>query len=397
MAHITEFTITGLAGRDGSYHQVLDRHINIFFGLNGSGKTSLLKILHSAMDLDGSILENVPFETAEVKIYSLNLHKILTLTTEKKVLSKNDWIRKKQIRDRERYIVQQNLFDLSSDSDDDPNPHTLVEWKEKPKNSIEKVDRWSHRYLPTSRLYLGARIYDSRVAALGTSSTEEALDSFFAQTLQLIWKDYNSQILQEVGEAQQDGLASILKAILSGKSKSGKQLKSVDLETAYDRVSKFLTRQGSKDILGSFDNFSKQYEGNAQLRDVVSDIDEVEKRIAQATAPRDELQNMIKKMFTGSKEIVFGDRKIDVKAHDKEIGLSSLSSGEKHIMRIFIETLMADQNSIIIDEPELSMHIDWQKDLLKTMRQLNPKAQIIIATHSPEVMADINDEQIFRL
>jgi predicted AAA+ superfamily ATPase len=47
MAHITEFSIEGLAGRSEVYSQKLNRDINVFFGLNGSGKTTLLKILHS--------------------------------------------------------------------------------------------------------------------------------------------------------------------------------------------------------------------------------------------------------------------------------------------------------------------------------------------------------------
>jgi hypothetical protein len=72
MAHIVEFSIAGLAGYERVYSQKLNEDINIFFGLNGSGKTSLLKILHSAMNNDTSILENVPFKNAEVKIYSKN-------------------------------------------------------------------------------------------------------------------------------------------------------------------------------------------------------------------------------------------------------------------------------------------------------------------------------------
>lgn len=52
MSHITEFSISGLAGSDQVYSQKLNQDVNVFFGLNGSGKTSLLKILHSAMSDD---------------------------------------------------------------------------------------------------------------------------------------------------------------------------------------------------------------------------------------------------------------------------------------------------------------------------------------------------------
>ena len=52
---------------------------------------------------------------------------------------------------------------------------------------------------------------------------------------------------------------------------------------------------------------------------------------------------------------------------DKSIGLAALSSGEKHVLRILVETLDADAGPIIIDEPELSLHIDWQRELLGTI------------------------------
>lgn len=54
VSHIVRFTINGLAGRSKPYSQDLDRHVNVFFGLNGAGKTSLLKILSSAMNQDPS-------------------------------------------------------------------------------------------------------------------------------------------------------------------------------------------------------------------------------------------------------------------------------------------------------------------------------------------------------
>ena len=61
---------------------------------------------------------------------------------------------------------------------------------------------------------------------------------------------------------------------------------------------------------------------------------------------------------------------------------------------ILVVTLLAGESSIIIDEPEISIHVDWQKRLVQIMRMLTPKAQIIIATHSPEVMADLPDSKI---
>ena len=70
---------------------------------------------------------------------------------------------------------------------------------------------------------------------------------------------------------------------------------------------------------------------------------------------------------------------------------------ETHVLQIFIEVLMTKNRCILIDEPEISMHIDWQHDLVNNLRHLNPSSQYILATHSPEIMANINDEKIFQL
>ena len=68
MAHIVEFTIKGLAGRTEPLYRALDPHVNIFWGLNGRGKTSLLRILDSALQNDSGTIFNVPFTSAEILI-----------------------------------------------------------------------------------------------------------------------------------------------------------------------------------------------------------------------------------------------------------------------------------------------------------------------------------------
>lgn len=74
-----------------------------------------------------------------------------------------------------------------------------------------------------------------------------------------------------------------------------------------------------------------------------------------------------------------------------------LSSGEKQLLFIALYALTAGNHALIVDEPELSMHVEWQRKLVSTLRVLNPRVQLIMATHSPEIMADLPDNQIFRL
>lgn len=67
--------------------------------------------------------------------------------------------------------------------------------------------------------------------------------------------------------------------------------------------------------------------------------------------------------------------------------ISCLSSGEKQLIILLTEALLQKKASFVFiaDEPELSLHINWQRKIVGAVCQLNPNAQIILATHSPEI------------
>lgn len=69
------------------------------------------------------------------------------------------------------------------------------------------------------------------------------------------------------------------------------------------------------------------------------------------------------------------------------ISLFKLSSGEKQLLILLIETLLQRKERCIFlaDEPEISLHIEWQREIISSVLALNPNAQIIVATHSPEI------------
>lgn len=73
-----------------------------------------------------------------------------------------------------------------------------------------------------------------------------------------------------------------------------------------------------------------------------------------------------------------------------------LSSGEKQIIILLTESLLQRNSDYIFiaDEPELSLHISWQRKILSSIRELNEKAQIIVATHSPEIAGQWRDRII---
>ena len=65
-----------------------------------------------------------------------------------------------------------------------------------------------------------------------------------------------------------------------------------------------------------------------------------------------------------------------------------LSSGEKQMLAILLTVLVEDEQPYVLfmDEPEVSLHIEWQKRLIDLIVELNPQVQIILTTHSPAVI-----------
>lgn len=82
-------------------------------------------------------------------------------------------------------------------------------------------------------------------------------------------------------------------------------------------------------------------------------------------------------------------------AGDK-VSPDNLSSGEKQLLIILGEALIQRGQSFIFmaDEPELSLHIDWQEKLVPSLRQINPSSQIIFATHSPDIVGAYSNNTI---
>lgn len=82
----------------------------------------------------------------------------------------------------------------------------------------------------------------------------------------------------------------------------------------------------------------------------------------------------------------------------KSIPVNKLSSGEQNELILFYELIFkAEENSLIlIDEPEISLHISWQNNFIKDLKEINriSKLNVIIATHSPDIIGDNWDSSV---
>ena len=78
----------------------------------------------------------------------------------------------------------------------------------------------------------------------------------------------------------------------------------------------------------------------------------------------------------------------DSNDHNK-ITLELLSAGEKQMLLILLTVFLMDRKPavLLMDEPELSLHVTWQEKLIASLKKLNPACQLILTTHSPSIFA----------
>ena len=131
--------------------------------------------------------------------------------------------------------------------------------------------------------------------------------------------------------------------------------------------------------------------GNRIIELLTSGDPEDQTKAAEVSAPKKQFQDMIDELFADT------HKKIDRKSNEiqfiqgaQTLTPYQLSSGEKQMLAILLTVLVENREpyALLMDEPEISLHIDWQQRLIDLIRQLNPNAQIILSTHSPALIMD---------
>lgn len=105
--------------------------------------------------------------------------------------------------------------------------------------------------------------------------------------------------------------------------------------------------------------------------------------------PKQMFQDMIDDLFkeTG-KKIIRTENEIRFSQIGETLVPYQLSSGEKQMLAILLTVLVEDQKPYVLfmDEPDVSLHFEWQKRLIELVMKLNPNLQLIMTTHSPAVI-----------
>jgi len=129
--------------------------------------------------------------------------------------------------------------------------------------------------------------------------------------------------------------------------------------------------------------------GNRIIEVLQSSIPEAQAEAAKLSEAKIQFQDIVDELFSDTHKII--DRKsneIELIQGDDRLEPYCLSSGEKQILVILLTVLVQDHKhcALLMDEPEVSLHIEWQQQLITLVRKINPNVQVILTTHSPAVI-----------
>ena len=135
-----------------------------------------------------------------------------------------------------------------------------------------------------------------------------------------------------------------------------------------------------------------------EIQEANSVLEQIHEKLDEAASEEQELRNPLKALHESvdailkarieiTKEITLGEGS-DVKLANQ------LSYGEQQLLSFLCYNAFSSDTVIFIDEPELSLHVDWQRSLLPHLLEQRTGNQFFIATHSPFIYAKYPDEEI---
>jgi energy-coupling factor transporter ATP-binding protein EcfA2 len=389
--------------------------VNVIIGRNGTGKTTFMSILHAVLTVDIEWLYDFEFNEVEIKLIDGSKSKTIKV---KKIISID--YRFPHV----EYTISKNKFNLRVVGSDENVPlhfkRRIIEESEEIRAQMDKLVN-----ITTLSVYRIKKDYDQnrreRQEAKNTSPVDLILQELIQRltTYQLELSDkaraVSSSLQRKVltsllytGETDQKSGFSLdfdkkdeKKKLIAAYKQLGVLDSKVrsDISNHVEKVAesvnkmKHVIETSTPEESVDFD-FISPLERIKQTKKVVDMSLEAEEEEKEIFKQRNDFLAILKAFIT-DKEFEFNNGHLTVYKNGS-VPISKLSSGEKQLIILFAEALLQRQAPYIFiaDEPELSLHVAWQREILPAIKQLNPNAQLIVATHSPEVAGKYSDKII---
>ena len=342
--------------------------LNIFTGRNGTGKTTLLKLMWYLISGNlHRIISEIPFQSVSIKTDQFCL--CIKFIKDENSFSLNWRIGKKESEstqvDKQGFPQDQAILDLNRE--------------------IASMSRNS-LFFPTFRRIEGnyshsaelaeAAAEDSAVLRLLSSATEmlhEAMSRFSSQV-----STDRHKFISSISTKDLEELLPLRRAAISDQ-----------VDKLYAELSHKLNQEiPDNDV----DNIK---DANFRFKRIREEYSAVASKRKELHNPLEVLDLFVDTIFQGrriqvTQEIMLGKGSDE----DKIISSDKLSAGQQQMLSFLCYNAFSDNTTIFIDEPELSLHINWQRYLPRILMQQGTTNQFFIATHAPTIFAHYPESEI---
>lgn len=353
--------IDSLFGREGTLTLNFHDDINVLTGKNGAGKTNILKLIWYIIsgNIDKAI-EEINFRSCLIKtsLYEIRVN----------LIRRNYCI---------VYITPKDKETITFMDYEDED--VLISAEDEANRYIKNIG--SSVFLPTFRRIEGGFTLD---------------------------KNYNNSFYRKITKNEIEEALDKLSSHLTNKEHIFvTSISSVDISNLllkeYTKISEYsneIQKTQADKIIKSISSFSKDENTKKdELEEAIKLIDNIKNQIEyteklrnSAMKPLLEVQNVVQKIFKKSgieftKKITFGDAATAIKSN-------MLSAGEKQMLSFICYNAFYNNTIFFIDEPELSLHVDWQRRLFLMLNKQNSSNQFIITTHSPFIYSKYPEKEV---
>jgi len=407
----------------------------IIYGPNGVGKTKFLEIINALSKLQGFILSRLPFDEAtlhysdgstlsakvtEDKTETANESamipppRIVTYTLRRQNKESLKWVQEEDdftlfLRKSDRFMQisdthWRDLFDgdvyhfdeLRDQYGDRMRPKKEIE-SSTPTEALEFIDQVPSFLIETQRLRTewSSKRVRTRFRASRESWVSQSRINEQARTIQSLLNDAqteHSRITQQLDR-------TFPNRVLGAASNTDKLPEEKDIRARYDEQNEFRSRLGQVASVSLDDELSLPENtldswALTLLNQYLVDADKKLTPFRDLLEKIELLEQLINNRLLNKTLQVTAEEGLSVKhAHaDKNIALDSLSSGEQHEIILMIDLLFNVPRGavVLIDEPEISLHVAWQLAFIPDVKKIAELAgfRFIVATHSPQIIND---------
>ena len=371
-----------------------NQDLNIITGANGSGKTTVLKLLWYLISGNlQRILPEIPFNFVSIvtDLFSLTLTRIDS-TKVKFVSKENTFSRSVDF----TVIVDSETGDIERSKDIADLRALNTDIAGAMKNSLffptfrrveGGISSVSGRYIQAdpgdirrTYRYRSSGLFHSLQEAMSELSEGMSVEdhrfvaSISTDDVATLLKQKHAEISRKIDEHQVQLSSDITQKIEDYFRDDTKMEARVVLEDIRESVDK--VTQTREDLL-------KPFSVLASLTQKILKYEEI--GIAERFTPSERIEGIT--LGKGKEGIALGVAR-------EAISSDKLSSGEKQMLSFLSYNAFSEKTIFFIDEPELSLHIDWQRLLLQTLLDQGTGNQFFIATHSPFIFSRYQHKEV---